>query len=284
MEENSVYYEFDEVQVEGYAYVHFYHPGSAANVTVVIHELTGNKKGMVRVQSNQQVLVNFVQSTHTYLDAPCGFHVDRGGELVLPTTVFITSEQWILAGRLVGVEDLIIERGAELILIQEAHTKDVQSVDMMYLKSELDSFTPGLVQFGALVVNNDGVLTTLTNPVKSYIMTSTTSVKNGGKVQMNSLYVIYSSSYLEVEKGGLVDGEGRGFIAGQGPGAGSTGTLDASGGSYASYGNCQIFNTTLVDLFLFILFKAKEATILIHMRNFYSKNIILKILLFVRPL
>lgn len=241
MEENSVYYEFDEVQVEGYAYVHFYHSRSAAKVTVVIHELTGNKKGMVRVQSNQQVLVNFVESTHTYLDAPCGFHVDRGGELVLPTTVFITSEQWILGGRLVGVEDLIIERGAELILIQEAHTKDAQSVDMMYLKSESDSFTPGVVQFGTLVVNNDGVLTTLTNPVKSNIMTSTTSVKNGGKIQMNSLYVIYSASYLEVEKGGLMDGEGQGFSARQGPGAGSAGTLDASGGSYASYGNFLIF-------------------------------------------
>lgn len=51
-----------------------------------------------------------------------------------------------------------------------------------------------------------------------------------------------------------MDGEGQGFIAGQGPGAGSTGTLDASGGSYASYGNCEMFDTTLVDLFIFIYF------------------------------
>ena len=243
MEENSVYYEFDEVQVEGYAYVHFYHPRSAANVTVLIHELTGNKKGLVRVRSNQKVLVNFVESTHTYLDAPCGFHVDRGGEIVLPTTVFITSEQWILGGRMVGVEDLIIERGAELVLVEQAHTKDIQSVDIMYADSNTDSFTPGLVQLGRLVINNAAVLTVLTNPVKPNILSFTTSVKNGGTVQANSLFVIFSSSYLEVEKGGLMSGERQGYPVGQGPGAGRAGTYDAAGGSYASYGKDTLISS-----------------------------------------
>lgn len=40
-----------------------------------------------------------------------------------------------------------------------------------------------------------------------------------------------------------------------------------------------------VDLFIFILFfKAKEDTILMHIRNFDSKIVILKILLFARLL
>jgi hypothetical protein len=39
MENNSIYYEFDEVQVEGYSYVHFYHPHGIKNLTVMIHEL-----------------------------------------------------------------------------------------------------------------------------------------------------------------------------------------------------------------------------------------------------
>jgi hypothetical protein len=70
MEENSDYYEFD---VERYSYVRFYHPGTADVTQVKIHELTGNRKAMV---SRQQVMVNFVEATHTYLDSPCGFHVD----------------------------------------------------------------------------------------------------------------------------------------------------------------------------------------------------------------
>lgn len=109
---------------------------------------------------------------------------------------------------------------------------------MMYLKLELDFFIFGFVQFGIFVVNNDGVLIILINFVKFYIMIFIIRVKNGGKVQMNSLYVIYSFFYLEVEKGGLVDGEGQGFIVGQGLGVGGVGILDAFGGSYVSYGNC----------------------------------------------
>lgn len=193
---------------------------------------------MVRVQFNQQVLVNFVEFIYIYFDVFCGFYVDRGGEFVLFMIVFIILEQWILVGRFVGVEDLIIERGVEFIFIQEVYIKDVQFVDMMYLKLELDFFIFGFVQFGIFVVNNDGVLIILINFVKFYIMIFIISVKNGGKVQMNSLYVIYSFFYLEVEKGGLVDGEGQGFIFGQGLGVGSVGILDVFGGSYVSYGNC----------------------------------------------
>lgn len=89
MEPSTLYYYFDEVQVEDYSYVHFYRSADAGNVTVVIEELTGNRKGMIRVQNLQHVVVNFVESTHTYLDAPCGFHVDSGGELILPTQVRI---------------------------------------------------------------------------------------------------------------------------------------------------------------------------------------------------
>ena len=119
MEEDSIYYEFDEVQVEGYSYVHFYHPAYDALVNVVIHELTGNKMGLVRVQNRQRVIINFVASTHTYLDAPCGFHVDAGGEVVLPTTVIVLTETIILEGRMTGVEELVIERRGEFIMKKE---------------------------------------------------------------------------------------------------------------------------------------------------------------------
>ena len=79
--------------------------------------------------------------------------------------------------------------------------------------------------------------------MKPNILSSTTSVKNGGPVQTNSLYVIFSSSYLEVEKGGLMSGEGQGFTVGQGPGAGRAGTYDAAGGSYASYGKDSLISS-----------------------------------------
>jgi hypothetical protein len=43
MENDTLYYYFDEVQVEGHSYVHFYHPQDAENLSVIIDELTGRE-------------------------------------------------------------------------------------------------------------------------------------------------------------------------------------------------------------------------------------------------
>lgn len=102
MEQNSLVYEFDEFQVEGYSYVWFYHPSSSVIVKVMIHELKGNKKGYIVSRERQRITVNFVESTHTYLDAPCGFVVEKGSECVLPTDVIILAETFHLKGRLSG--------------------------------------------------------------------------------------------------------------------------------------------------------------------------------------
>jgi hypothetical protein len=112
----------------------------------MIHELTGNKKGMVRVQKRQQIIVEFVESTHTYIDAPCGFHVDVGGELVMPTDFFLTTERFILSGRMVGVENLFIERNAELTLSEQAHTSQLKSLVMWYTDAPYDSGDPGVTK------------------------------------------------------------------------------------------------------------------------------------------
>ena len=236
MENNSIYYEFDEVQVEGYAYVHFYHPTGVHNVTVIIHELTGNKQGMVRVQARQQVIIHYVESTHTYLDAPCGFHVDEGGEIVLPTNVYITAEKTYLAGRMIGVEDFIIERQAEFLLMGEAHTKDIQSLTLWYTDSGAQSYTPGLVQIPDITINNNGVLTILIDPLVPKLSSGTITVKNGGLMQTDTMKVTFEAADLEVEKGGVIEGEGHGYGAGQGPGKGSDSSYDSSGGGYASEG------------------------------------------------
>ena len=71
MEANSDYYEFEEIQVLGHSYVHFYHPGNVDEVNVVAHEVTGNK-GRIQVQSPASCgpfchVVNFVTFCHVRL-------------------------------------------------------------------------------------------------------------------------------------------------------------------------------------------------------------------------
>ena len=236
MENGSDYYEFNETQVEGYAYVHFYHPDDIDVVTVVIHELTGNKKGMIRVQDHQQVTIHFVASTHTYLDAPCGFHVDAGGEIVLPTTVVMLTEKTILGGGMVGVEELYIERGAEFVIDNDASTADIFNFRPGVIQTKLFGTDPGHLQVPELFVNNMGLFTIDMNPREPRIDAPIFTVRNGGVVAADTHKVNIESASLIVEYGGKITGSGQGIAAGQGDGAGGSGSHDSAGGGYAGPG------------------------------------------------
>lgn len=235
MENNSVYYEFDEVQVEGYAYVHFYHPIEARNVSILVHEITGNRKGLIRVQIRQQLVVEFVKSTHTYLDAPCGFHIDRGGEVLLPTTFIILTNKVILGGRMSGVEELVIHAGGELILIDSAHTGDEHSLDLWYNEVSSVSYTPGALTIANVTISNQGQLTMQTYPIQPVLNTGYLTVKNGGLVAVVMSGTL-QATVLEIELGALVEGDARGYGRMSGPGAGTTHVSGSSGGGYASEG------------------------------------------------
>jgi hypothetical protein len=50
----------------------------------------------------------------------------------MPTDFFLTTERFILSGRMVGVENLFIERNAELTLSEQAHTSQLKSLVMWY--------------------------------------------------------------------------------------------------------------------------------------------------------
>ena len=208
----SLRYEFDEVQVEGYSYVHFEGrtPGDA--VRVVIHELTGNKRGLVRVQLGQVVTVGVVEAVQTFLDAPAGFHVDAGGELVLPRAVVLRAEAVILEGALSGVETLTVERGGELVLGWGAG---------------------GRLQLSSLSVTNGGVLTARSSVV---IAAAVFTVKTGGRVACEGLHTQVVVAHIDVERGGVISGTGFGHPAGRGPGAGHLGIDAATGGGHAGEG------------------------------------------------
>ena len=243
MENGSIYYEFDELQVEGYSYVHFYHPENAEIVKVLIHELTGNKKGMVRVQAHQQVIVHFVPSTHTYLDAPCGFHVDTDAELVLPTTVIILTERTNIGGGLVGVEELIIERNAEFIIDNEVKTADdfdFQAGVMQTIQLGTDS---GYFNVPKLSVNNLGIFRLDLNPLSAHIIAPDFIIRKGGLVAADTKYVYLEGSDLIIEPGGLITGDGQGSQVGEGDGKGGTVTYDSGGGAFASSGKLQVWDT-----------------------------------------
>lgn len=87
-------------QVENHATVVFYHPKLAKNVTVIAHEVTGDKTGIIKLTKRQRLFVFVVESTHTYMDAPCSFFVDDYAEIIFPTHVVLRGETSTIKGKI----------------------------------------------------------------------------------------------------------------------------------------------------------------------------------------
>lgn len=179
MENQTVFYEFDEMQVEGNAHVVFYHPTGARNVTVVAHEVTGDKTGVIKMTARQKLFVFVVESTHTYLDVPCGFFISEYAEAVFPTEVILRAESTTLQGRLTGVERLIIERNGNLVISGTAHTNALQNRSFWYTDQLFEPFSPGKLLIPELVVTNAGRLNVALNPYRCEFVSSDVTLKKG---------------------------------------------------------------------------------------------------------
>ena len=239
MEENTEYYEFDEVQVEGYTYMWFYHPDNTDIVNVVIHELKGNKKGVVVPRDNQRVVVNFVESTHSYLDAPCGFEVHVGAEIVFPTEVIILAESVHIKGRMTGVETMYIEEGGTFQMSEDAHTGVLPDLIRWYEDTVIEEdYTAGLLDIAVVHVNNGGEfwLSITEDDVVPSIEIAKLDVKNGGLLNCDSPIAHFSGATLVVEKDATFEGTGAGSPAKQGCGAGGQASNHGGGGGHGGKG------------------------------------------------
>lgn len=179
IENETLFYEFDEMQVQGMSHVTFYHPTGARNVTVVAHEVSGDKSGVIKMTSRQRLFVFIVESTHTYLDVPCGFYISEFSEIVFPTEVVLRGEKTTLLGRMTGVEKLIIERNGKIRITGTAHTATLPEHALWYKDRPFDPFKPGLFVIPELIVTNRGVLTVAITPYRAEIVASDIVIKKG---------------------------------------------------------------------------------------------------------
>lgn len=179
MENQTVFYEFDEIQVEGHSTVIFYHPETARNVTVIAHEVTGDKTGIIKLVARQRLFVFVVESTHTYMDAPCGFHVEDYAEIVFPTEVVLRGERSTIRGRMTGVEKLVLERNGMVEFGGTVHTAQLPEESEWLADNPFDPFTPGLIIVPQLIINNVGVVKVKMTPVRAVLDIADTTVKKG---------------------------------------------------------------------------------------------------------
>lgn len=94
-------YEFDEAELTGSSRLLVYHPTSQSrNVTVIIHKFMGDKTGILHLRSRQHVFVEVVEAVLNRTEAPCGFIIENGAEIILPEEVHIHGVRGMFAGKL----------------------------------------------------------------------------------------------------------------------------------------------------------------------------------------
>lgn len=220
---NQYTYEFDVLQIEGYSYV-WLHQASTTRVTnMKVKELTGNKKGYLVSRAHQRFQIHYVESTHAYLDAPCGFVVEKGSEVVLPDQMIVLAETFHLKGGMTGVKDLSVERSATFQMSEDAHTKEPST--LRWYENQKDpndnDYTSGLIDVDSLTVNNDGELkVTMPDTMVPRFEVPNVDVKNGGLINIECYYTHMNGSNLVIEKGGTLEGDGGGYPYNTGTGKG----------------------------------------------------------------
>lgn len=172
-------YDVDELYVGGKAHVQFYHPYAASNLSVYAREVTGDKTGVIRIHDRQSLFVFIIQSTHTYMDAPCGFFVSDYAEIILPSEVIIRGEDVTLRGRMRGCESLVIERGGKLAIQGAAHTAGLGDEADWFKGHPFYPFTAGLIKLPILSITNGGTFKVQMNPVVPVLEVAELSVKKG---------------------------------------------------------------------------------------------------------
>ena len=172
----------------GHSTVIFYHPQNARNVTVIAHEVTGDKTGIIKLMARQRLFVFVVESTHTYMDAPCGFHVEEFAEIVFPTEVVLRGETSIINGRMTGVEKLVLERNGLVEFGGTAHTALLPEEAKWLANNPFDPFTPGLLIIQVLIINNAGVVRVKMTPVRAVLDIADIAVKKGKRCLFQCFY------------------------------------------------------------------------------------------------
>ncbi|KAJ7340206.1 hypothetical protein OS493_002937 [Desmophyllum pertusum] len=234
MEEGTIDYEFDEVELTGYSRLIVYHPNQT-DVTVIAHRFIGDKTGQFHLRINQTIYVEVVESENNRTEAPCSYRIDKAAEIVLPAEFHVHGVRSELYGLMTGVHFLFLEDGATLKIASSAQTAITEN------RTHVDVTQPGNCSFAHVIIKQGGVLDLVrVEEVLVSVTSSVFEVLHKGTVKVN--HGIFSSAFAEVETKGVVVLDGAGHQAATGPGAGSTSSNRGSGAGFGGQGGVSHSN------------------------------------------
>ena len=227
MEENTTYYEFDEMELTGYSRLVLYHPGDV-NVTAVVHKFIGDKSGQFHIRRDQKIFVEYIESETNKTEAPCSYRIDVGAEIILPSAFNMHGTRSVFEGMIVGVRDLLVSYGAEADFYSTSQTALIENNEYIAVSQ------PGNISFAVVVVKKGGDIEFRKNTGFLRINCDILKIKYQGKISMNHGKVLSSFAWLDSQ--GHFNLDVGGHPAEIGPGAGSSFSLSYQVGRGAGHG------------------------------------------------
>ena len=227
--EDTDSYAFDELVLTRHANARIGYPDARRHVTVRIERFHGDRTGLVHVRSGQRLYSEYSEATGRQTRPPCSFLLDAGGELWMPEAVDVLGTRTVLGGRLVGVANLRIGSGANVVFLSSAQTAAVENGSFVRIT------TPGNFTFASLSVLRNSLAEFSEIAAELSVTAARVVIKHQGELRINRA-AVYSGSAI-VESGGVLQLDGRGGGAQRGAGAGDTlpdGT--GTGGGHGGWG------------------------------------------------
>ena len=231
MEENTTYYEFQEIEISGKCRLLAYHP-SNLSVKVVAHKFYGDKSGHFHVLNRQKLSVEADEAEPKKIEAPCGYKIDVGAEIILPSELHIHGTETTINGMITGLRHLKVSKGTKVFFASTTQTALKENGTYIQISE------PGNISLSSLTVKRDSEIEFRRVTGFLRLTVSELTIKYKGIFYMN--YGEIFSSYAKLDSKGLLHLDCHGNMAENGPGAGRTilfkGSLIGQGAGHGGQG------------------------------------------------
>lgn len=228
--ETNKYYEVDELEMQNHVVLWI----GGYNATLVVHNFTGDRTGLVHLRKTQKMFVEVVESHKGYSIAPVSYKVDSGAEITFPSTLTLLGTRCAFDGLVIGVHSLYVAKNSTASFTSTSQTGIRENGTFTFIT------TKGNITFSTLVVQRGSLLSFSRNNNTLVLTASIFRVKYEGIVRINHGKIDTSWAWVESQGQVLLEGTGHGSETG--PGKGSSHSLIGSGAGHGGEGGSNFGN------------------------------------------
>ena len=168
-------FELDELEAHNHAVLQMYGDSSE----LIVHKFQGDRTGLMNIQKDQKMHVEYKESTTGYTVAPVSYKVEKGTEIVLPSTVIVLGTRTEMAGLMTYVHNLTIAEGANLVFYSTSQTAFRENGSYVHMTQ------PGNISMSHLTIQRGSVATLLETEANLVLNIIKLTIRYEGLMQVN---------------------------------------------------------------------------------------------------